>query len=67
MRTIDESLPRLAEIETTYSHLRLWEGNEAETRRKVIDQMLTEVLGWDPVKDMKYEERNLAIGTGEVQ
>jgi len=67
MKTIDESLPRLAEIETTFSHLRLWEGNEAETRRKVIDQMLTEVLGWDPVKDMKYEERNLSIGTGEIQ
>ncbi len=67
MKTIDESLPRLAEIETTYANIKLWEGNEAETRRKVIDQMLTEVLGWDPVKDMKYEERSVNIGSGEIQ
>jgi hypothetical protein len=67
MKTIDESLPRLAEIEATYSQVRLWEGNEAETRRKVIDQMLTEVLGWHPVQDMKYEERNVAVENDEIQ
>lgn len=67
MKTIDESLPRLAEIEGTYANVRLWEGNEAETRRKVIDQMLHDVLGWEPVLDVAYEERSTNLDSGEQQ
>lgn len=67
MKNIDQALPLLNTICNTYANIRLWDGNEAETRRKIIDRMLTEVLGWDAITDFKYEERNVKIETGEIQ
>ena len=49
MVTVEELLNRLSDIRTS-------DGNEADTRFKVIDDVLTSVLGWDKT-DFELEER----------
>lgn len=39
-----------------YAHLQLHDSNEAETRKKLIDLILEDVLGWT-TDDISYEER----------
>lgn len=40
----------------TYSNLQLADANEAETRKKLIDKIIENVLGWNS-DDISYEER----------
>ncbi len=40
-----------------YHKLQLANANEAETREKVIDEILDKILGWDTTADISYEER----------
>ena len=49
-------MPTPAEIIAQYDHLKLHEGNEAETRLKVINDVLYSVLGWTH-SDVHPEER----------
>ena len=44
------------EILSAYAHLHLHAANEAETRLKIIDQVLFQVLGWTHA-DVNVEER----------
>ncbi len=49
-------MPSIIEILTQYDHLKLHEANEAETRLKVINDVLYSVLGWSHT-DISVEER----------
>lgn len=53
---VDHGHAALTKVVDNYAQLRLSDGNEAETRKKVIDQIIEEVLGWIPVQDISYEE-----------
>jgi len=53
---IDEGSAQLAKVVEQFGKLVLQDANEAETRRKVIDQIISGVLGWTP-DDIRYEER----------
>jgi hypothetical protein len=53
---IDAGHRALTEAIARYGSLTLSDANEADTRRKVIDTVLHEILGWT-VDDIKYEER----------
>ncbi|KHF76915.1 hypothetical protein PJ15_2620 [Acinetobacter sp. neg1] len=44
------------EIKTSVASLKVNSSNEAETRRKIIDQILEKILGWN-VLDICYEEK----------
>lgn len=44
------------DIVRRHEQLKLQDANEAETRKKVIDQVLENVLGWKD-EDISYEER----------
>jgi hypothetical protein len=54
-RSLQESLTR------AYLHLSLSDANEAETRKKLLDRIIYEVLGWTH-DDVTYEERVSADG-----
>lgn len=58
MRTtnIDQGHASLDEVSRKHEGLQLADANEAETRKKVIDHVLQEVLGWEE-DDIAYEER----------
>ena len=49
-------MPSPAEIVAQYDHLKLYEANEAETRLKVINDVLYSVLGWRHA-DVRVEQR----------
>ena len=49
-------MPTPGEIVAQYDHLKLHEANEAETRLKVINDVLYSVLGWTHA-DVKVEQR----------
>ncbi len=53
---VDQGHAKLNEIAKQYEGLRLSDANEAETRKKVIDHILEDVLGWLE-DDISYEER----------
>jgi hypothetical protein len=53
---IDAGRLALAKLNEQFGQLLLHEANEANTRRKVIDLVVTGVLGWQP-DDIEYEER----------
>ncbi|NWO06727.1 MAG: hypothetical protein HLX50_13855 [Alteromonadaceae bacterium] len=44
------------DLVNTYAKLSLHSANEAETRKKLIDRVLEQVLGWTD-DDISYEER----------
>ncbi|MGI3017748.1 P-loop NTPase fold protein [Shewanella algae] len=44
------------EIVNSNANLKLYDANEAETRKKLIDRVLEDVLGWNQ-DDISYEER----------
>jgi hypothetical protein len=46
----------VAELVETYAKLKLHSANEAETRKKLIDRVLENLLGWTD-DDISYEER----------
>lgn len=46
----------LSDLLTTYKKLKLSDANEAETRKKLIDVVIENVLGWT-TDDISYEER----------
>jgi hypothetical protein len=52
---IDQGHAALECIIVQYHHLVLSNANEAETRHKVIDKILHEVLGWED-NDISHEE-----------
>jgi predicted type IV restriction endonuclease len=52
---IDQGHAALEHIIAQYNHLVLSNANEAETRHKVIDKILHEVLGWED-NDVSNEE-----------
>ncbi|MDO9117567.1 MAG: hypothetical protein Q7U39_06395 [Nitrospira sp.] len=54
--TIDQCHAALDALLLRYSKLLLSDANEAETRLKVIDKVLKEVLGWHE-EDLTVEER----------
>ncbi len=54
---VDAGHQNLNSIIVNFGQLELNNANEAETRKKVIDLVLEEVLGWVPIEDIKYEER----------
>jgi hypothetical protein len=54
---IEIGYEHLTELIKIYGENHLWTANEAETRKKVIDYILENVLGWDFVKDINYEVR----------
>ena len=54
--TIDQSHAVLESLIQHYSKLSLSDANEAETRLKVIDKVLKNVLGWQD-DDISVEER----------
>lgn len=56
MLQIDEGHRALDAVIKRYNGLALSNANEAETRRKVIDEILHSVLGWS-TDDISYEER----------
>jgi hypothetical protein len=53
---IDSGHKALTSLARTYGQLQLADGNEAETRLKVIDEVLFSVLGWLK-EDVSVEER----------
>ena len=53
---VDEGHAALTAIGRTYGQLSLFDANEAETRLKVIDEVIFKVLGWHK-DDVKIEER----------
>jgi len=53
---IDTGYSKLNQLIETFGELKLSLANEAETRKKVIDDILERILGWDPF-DIKYESR----------
>ena len=53
---IDEGHAALTAIGRTYGQLSLFDANEAETRFKVIDEVIFSVLGWHK-DDVTVEER----------
>jgi hypothetical protein len=56
MLKVDEGHAALSTIARTYGQLQLFEANEAETRLKVIDEVVFNVLGWTK-PDVNVEER----------
>ena len=56
MHRIDQGHKVLDEISKTYGEHQLANANEAETRLKLIDQVITQVLGWER-EDLSVEER----------
>lgn len=56
MLKVDEGHATLSTIARTYGQLQLFEANEAETRLKVIDEIVFNVLGWTKA-DVTVEER----------
>ena len=54
---IDAGHSALNELINTYGRFKLSDSNEAETRKKVIDIILENVLGWDCLNDIEYETR----------
>lgn len=55
-------MPSAAEIIAQYDHLTLHDANEAETRLKVINDVLYSVLGWSHA-DVNVEQRVSEDGT----
>lgn len=51
-----------AELLQRFSTLSLADANEAETRKKIIDEILEQILGWS-IDDISYEERVSEDGT----
>ena len=64
MLKIDEGHQQLTALSRTYGELRLADANEAETRLKVIDEVLFRVLGWDK-SDVQIEQRVTEDGATE--
>jgi hypothetical protein len=62
MLRVDEGHKALDKLVRTYGQLNLADANEAETRLKVIDEVLFTVLGWLK-EDIAPEERVLEDGT----
>jgi hypothetical protein len=56
MLKVDEGHAVLATLTRTYGQLSLFDANEAETRLKLIDEVVFNVLGWTK-DDVKVEER----------
>jgi hypothetical protein len=56
MIKVDEGHAALTTIARTYGQLALFDANEAETRLKVIDEIVFNVLGWQK-EDVSVEER----------
>ena len=56
---VDAGLTVLRELIPIYERLTLANANEAETRKKVIDDILERVLRWDKDIDISYEERTV--------
>ena len=56
MVKVDEGHAALSAIARTYGQLALFDANEAETRLKVIDEIIFNVLGWQK-DDVSVEER----------
>ena len=54
---IDTGHAALKQLLRNFSTTQLSEANEAETRKKVIDRIIENVLGWDPINDINYETR----------
>lgn len=54
---VDAGLLILRELIPVFGRLELANANEAETRKKLIDDLLERVLGWDKDTDISYEER----------
>jgi len=59
---VDEGHAALDTIFARYAHLQLANANEAETRLKVIDSIIRDVLGWR-LEDMSVEEHCGEDGT----
>ena len=57
MIEIDTGYNKLTQLIETFGELKLSLANEAETRKKVIDDILERILGWDPIRDINYETR----------
>ncbi|HXK39992.1 MAG TPA: hypothetical protein VJ837_04120 [Candidatus Paceibacterota bacterium] len=62
MIKVDEGHAALTTIARTYGQLALFDANEAETRLKVIDEIVFGVLGWQKA-DVNVEERVSEDGT----
>ena len=45
----DQGHAALSRIARTYGQISLFDGNEAETRLKVSDEVIFDVLGWQTV------------------
>ena len=56
MTKVDEGHAALTTLARTYGQLALSSANEAETRLKVIDEVIFQVLGWQK-QDVSVEER----------
>ena len=56
MTKVDEGHATLTSLARTYGQLALSNANEAETRLKVIDDVVFSVLGWQK-QDVSVEER----------
>ena len=62
---IDDAHTLLTSLARTYGQIRLEDKNEAETRIKVIDDMIFRVLGWHK-EDVSVEERVTEDGTTKI-
>jgi hypothetical protein len=56
MVKVDQGHAALTTLARTYGQLTLFDANEAETRLKVIDETIFNVLGWEK-EDVRVEER----------
>lgn len=54
---MDKAIIQFRDLVKSLSSQKLYEANEATTRKRVIDVMLEKVLGWNMIKDIEYEER----------
>ncbi|MFC1694233.1 hypothetical protein ACFL1R_12085 [Candidatus Latescibacterota bacterium] len=54
---IDSGLKALTDLISLFGNYDLSKSNEADTRKKVIDGILENVLGWDNIADIHYETR----------
>ncbi|MFH1674851.1 MAG: AAA family ATPase [Pseudomonadota bacterium] len=57
MMEIDAGYASLSQLIEIFGKLKLSSANEAETRKKVIDGVIEQVLGWEAIHDIGYEVR----------
>lgn len=62
MQIIEKAFAKFKKITETCNETTLASANEATTRKRLIDSILEEILGWSKTADINYEERTSEDG-----